>query len=128
MFAVERIKLNFQKPELFELMNLFVRDQRVSGEQSESLEVAAVLGEELNCFYVLPAVSDRQTDKILGLSFRYQQSGCILSPCFLGKISPKFSCPVSATCGSNPNIYNFYRRSRGKKNTEKKKIYIDTLS
>ena len=73
MFTVERIKLNFQKPELFELMNLFVRDQRVSGEQSESLEVVAVLGEELNCFYVLPAVRDRQTDKILGLSFCYQQ-------------------------------------------------------
>ena len=67
MFAVERIKLNLQKPELFELLDLSVRDQRVSGEQSESLEVVAVVGEELNSFYVLPAVRDRQADKILDL-------------------------------------------------------------
>ena len=68
MFAVERIKLNFQKPELFELENLSVRDQRVGGQQPESLEMVAVLSQELNGFYILPAVRDGQTDQILGLS------------------------------------------------------------
>ena len=49
------------------MLDLSVRDQRVGGEQSESLEVVAVVGEELNSFYVLPAVRDRQADKILDL-------------------------------------------------------------
>lgn len=68
MFAVEGVKLNFQKPELFELLNLFVRDQGVSGQQSESLELVAVVGEILNSFDILPAVCHRQANKILGLS------------------------------------------------------------
>ena len=119
MFAVERIKLNLQEPELFELLDLSVRDQGVSGEQSQSLEVVAVLGEELNSFNVLPTVCDRQADKILGLSSCYlQQQSCIGSPGFLGKISLKFSGPVSATCGSNPGIYNSDRHSRGRRNTK----------
>ena len=52
-------------------MDLFVRDQGVGGQQSECLEVVAVVGQELNSFYILPTVRDRQADEILGLSFRY---------------------------------------------------------
>ena len=58
MFAVERIELNFQKPELSELLNLFVRDQGVGGEESEGLELVAVLGQELNSLDILPTVGD----------------------------------------------------------------------
>ena len=67
MFAVERIKLNFQKAELFELMDLFVRDQGVGGQQSEGLELVAVLGQELNSLDILPTVGDGEADQILGL-------------------------------------------------------------
>ena len=67
MFAVERIKLNFQKAELFELMDLFVRDQGVGGQQSEGLELVAVLGQELNSLDILPTVGDGEADQILDL-------------------------------------------------------------
>ena len=69
MFAVERIKLNFQKAELFELMDLFVRDQGVGGQQSEGLELVAVLGQELNSLDILPTVGDGKADQILGLAY-----------------------------------------------------------
>ena len=69
MFAVERIKLNFQKAELFELMDLFVRDQGVGGQQSEGLELVAVLGQELNSLDILPTVGDGEADQILGLAY-----------------------------------------------------------
>ena len=69
MFAVERIKLNFQKAELFELLDLFVRDQGVGGQQSEGLELVAVLGQELNSLDILPTVGDGEADQILGLAY-----------------------------------------------------------
>ena len=77
MFAVERIKLNLQEPELFELLDLSVRDQGVSGEQSQSLEVVAVLGEELDGLNVLPAVRDGEADQVRSSCHLQQHFHCL---------------------------------------------------
>ena len=46
-------------------MELLVREERVRGQESEELQLVTVVGQELDSLYVLPAVSDGETDEVL---------------------------------------------------------------
>ena len=74
VFSVERVKLDLQELEPPQLVYLLVGQQRVSGQQTEGLQLPAVLREELDGLDVLPAVRDREADQVL--ASHYQSSLC----------------------------------------------------
>ena len=65
MFSVERVQLQLQELEALQLVELLVREERVRGQESEELQLGTVFGQELDSLYVLPAVSDGETDEVL---------------------------------------------------------------
>ena len=69
VFSVERVKLDLQELEPPQLVYLLVGQQRVSGQQTEGLQLPAVLREELHGLDVLPAVRDREADQVLASQF-----------------------------------------------------------
>ena len=69
VFSVERVKLDLQELEPPQLVYLLVWQQRVSGQQTEGLQLPAVLREELDGLDVLPAVRDREADQVLASQF-----------------------------------------------------------
>ena len=64
MFPIEGIELNLQEPEFPKALDLLVGQEGVGGQESQHLKLPAVLGQELDGFYVLPAVGDRQADQV----------------------------------------------------------------
>ena len=65
VFSVERVQLQLQELEALQLVELLVREERVRGQESEELQLVTVFGQELDSLYVLPAVSDGETDEVL---------------------------------------------------------------
>ena len=65
VFSVERVQLQLQELEALQLVELLVREERVRGQESEELQLVTVIGQELDSLYVLPAVSDGETDEVL---------------------------------------------------------------
>ena len=68
VFPVEGVELDLEEPEALQLVELLVRQERVRGEESEELQLVTVVSEELDSFYILPAVRHGEADETLQYS------------------------------------------------------------
>ena len=65
VFSVERVQLELQELEALQLVELLVREEWVRGQEPEELQLVAVVRQELDRLYVLPAVSHGEADQAL---------------------------------------------------------------